>query len=411
MALILGRESETARSAIGFSSRSKTVQSGELITYEGDGHLITFAPTGTGKTSGPVICNALYHEGQLIVLDIKGEVYAATAKRRREMGQEVHVLDLRDEGREGSLNPLDLAARSGTDCTAIGRSFAAELVEREPGERDRFWNDWSETMIGSATAWALADLPPEKRRLSFLFDVFNHDEVTYNLAVLLDTKQVSIRSASAAFGAFVQLPSENTRPSVLGSVQSHLRLFDSDMTRRLTDTTSFDIDGLIAGKPMSLYIIIPPYRLAAYRPVLRMWISGLLLALTRRERAPEHRTLMLCDEIGNMGKVDAFLTAATLMRGFGVTLWSFFQNPAQLQIYGNQANTFIDNAGVVQFFGPRNRRLAYELAALVGGVDGEAVMRMGPDEQMLLIEGKQIRCRQTRYYDDEAFSGLGQTRE
>jgi hypothetical protein len=52
-----------------------------------------------------------------------------------------------------------------------------------------------------------------------------------------------------------------------------------------------------------------------------------------------------------------------------------------------------------------NRRLAYELAALVGGIDGEAVMRMGPDEQMLLIEGKQIRCRQTRYYDDVAFSG------
>ena len=49
------------------------------MTYSGDGHLITFAPTETGKTSGPVITNALRHPGQLIVLDMKGEVYAATA--------------------------------------------------------------------------------------------------------------------------------------------------------------------------------------------------------------------------------------------------------------------------------------------------------------------------------------------
>ena len=36
----------------------------ELITYSDDGHLITFAPTGTGKTSSPVICNTLTRRGQ-----------------------------------------------------------------------------------------------------------------------------------------------------------------------------------------------------------------------------------------------------------------------------------------------------------------------------------------------------------
>ena len=77
---------------------------------------MTFAPTGTGKTSGPVICNALKHRGQLIVIDIKGEIYAATAQARREMGQEVHALDMRDANPlPGSLNPLELLTLSGTD--------------------------------------------------------------------------------------------------------------------------------------------------------------------------------------------------------------------------------------------------------------------------------------------------------
>src|SRR5271167_4150512 len=156
--LILGRRSKTPPRAIGFATRAQP-ETAELITYSGDGHLITFAPTGTGKTSGPVICNALKHPGQLIVLDMKGEVHAATAETRRAMGQEVHVLDLRDDAQTGSLNPLDLVVRSGTDPAAMARSFAAELVERG-AERDRFWNDWSETMIAGATAWLLADEPP-----------------------------------------------------------------------------------------------------------------------------------------------------------------------------------------------------------------------------------------------------------
>jgi hypothetical protein len=47
------------------------------------------------------------------------------------------VIDLRDGVESGSLNPLDLAARCGTDPAATGRSFAAERIERRA---DRFWN-------------------------------------------------------------------------------------------------------------------------------------------------------------------------------------------------------------------------------------------------------------------------------
>src|ERR1700674_3153752 len=90
--LILGRRRpETAARPMGFVSARLSAGSpppgdGELLTYGGDGHVITIAPTGTGKTAGPVICNALNHPGQLIVLDIKGEVHHVTARRRRDMG-------------------------------------------------------------------------------------------------------------------------------------------------------------------------------------------------------------------------------------------------------------------------------------------------------------------------------------
>jgi type IV secretion system protein VirD4 len=399
--LILGRSIAASR-GMGFAAQAHAT-AGELVTYSGDGHLITFAPTGTGKTSGPVITNALKHPGQLIVLDMKGEVFAATAQARRAMGQDVCVVDLRDGSDSGSLNPLDLAARCGTDPAATGRSFAAELIERGVDERDRFWNDWAETMIAGGAAWLLADCPPEERRLSRLFDLFTCDDVTYRLAVMLDQKKVPNRAARAAFASFLQLADQNTRPSVLGSVQTHLRLFDSDLTRRLTDTTTMDLDGFLAGKPMSLYLIVPPFRLSAYRPLLRMWLSGLLLLLTQRRHPPKERTLMLCDEIGNLGRLEALLMATTLLRGGGLTVWSFWQNAAQLQIYGSQANTLLDNAGVVQIFGIRNYRMAQDLANVVGGISADALLKLPKSEQILLVESKLQRCRQVRHYEDREF--------
>ena len=321
------------------------------------------------------------------------------------MGQKVHVLDLRDDAKSGSLNPLDLAMRCGSDLSAIARGFAAELIERTGQERDRFWNDWAETLITGGVAWLLADRDPKERRLSALFDLFNADDVPYTMAVHMDKNEVNNRTARTAFAGFLQLSDRETRPSVLGTVQTHIRLFDSDLVRRLTDKTSFNLDAFIAGKPMSIYIIVPLFRLTAFRPLLRMWLSGLILALTQRKKPPKERTLVLCDEVGNLGRIDALITAATLMRSWGLTLWTFWQNAAQLGIYGPQANTLVDNAGVIQIFGVKNHRMAQDIANLIGGVSADGLLKMPSDQQLLLIDGKLHRARQVRHYSDKAFLG------
>ena len=393
--LILGRPK--APRSVGFASAACPAP--ELITYSGDGHLITFAPTGAGKTTGPVITNSLRHPGQLIVLDMKGKVHEATADARRAMGQKVHVLDLRGGAKSDSLNPLDLVARFGGDPASDARSFAAEFIERGQ-EIDRFWNDHTETLLTGAVAWLMTDRPKKERRISTLFDLFNEEDVSFRLHTLLGKKEVRNRAAKAAFHSFLQLPDSGTRPSVLGTLHTHLRLFDSDLVRRRTDRTTIDLDAFIAGSPMTIYIVVPPLRLKAYSPLLRVWLSGLMMAITQRNEPPKERTLMLCDEIGNLGKLDALVMAATLLRSWGFTLWTFWQNPSQLQIYGTNANTLVDNAGVIQAFGAKNRRMAQDLANLVGSISADDIMNMAPDEQILLIEGKPVRCRQTRYYDN-----------
>ena len=383
-------------------------KAGELVRYAGESHLMTFGVTGSGKTAGPVISNAIDHPGPLICLECKGDVYEATAERRRQMGQHVVTLDLTGTVQHGdSFNPIDAFRRVGGDSTLIARSIAAEIVPRGTNS-EIFWLNWAETMLTGGLGCALDLAPAGQQNLGYVFDLFNNDDVVYSLAVLLDTHGSKLsRSAYSAIAGFLQLPDKETRPSVLGSTQQHLMLWESDLIRNLTSHTSFDLDGLINGAPISLYIIVPPTRLKAYAPVLRLWLTGLLSALMTRQRRPRHRTLMMCDELGALGRIDAFVTASTLLRSAGLTLWSFWQNPSQLEIYGSDARTLVDNAGVLQFLGAKNHRMASDFAALIGGVSADQILEMQNDEQLVMIDGNRPeRMKRVRYFEHPELRGL-----
>jgi len=412
-ALLIGRSMPApTRRPIGFvyEDDRPTKDTQHWVIYEGTSHIATCGPTGAGKTV-QIIGNVLEYPGSMVVFDSKGDIFAATARRRREMGQEVHAIDLRDSGRigRGSLNPLDLAARAGTEIAVIARSLAANIVARTGQERDRFWTDWAETCLAGAIGYALR-LPTAERHMGTIFDLYNNDDVNYKLAVLLDNSgnQMS-RATYAAFTSLLQLPERDTRPSVIGTTQAALRLWDSDLIRQITSTTSFDLEALINRSDtdrMTLYFIVPSYR-EAYQPLLRLWFGGLLSAFMQRERPPALRTVIVSDETASFGKVDSFITTVTQARSYGIQLWTHWQNLAQLQVYGaDGAHTLVDNSGVLQFLGASNHRVASEFATLIGGITGEEIMGLGQQDQVILMDGKVMKLRRFRYFEEARFAGL-----
>ncbi|MCA0948504.1 type IV secretory system conjugative DNA transfer family protein, partial [Salipiger pacificus] len=89
------------------------------IYHNGDGHILTVAPPGSGKTTSLVIPNLLLHdEGSIVVTDPKGALTAQTARHRRDtLGQRIVILNpWRAEIAEGlgvdlgdtGFNPLSL---------------------------------------------------------------------------------------------------------------------------------------------------------------------------------------------------------------------------------------------------------------------------------------------------------------
>jgi type IV secretory pathway TraG/TraD family ATPase VirD4 len=66
---------------------------GQDIYYPGETHLLTIAPPGAGKGTSIVIPNLLTYAGSTIITDPKGELFAITARHRREkLGHKIIVL-------------------------------------------------------------------------------------------------------------------------------------------------------------------------------------------------------------------------------------------------------------------------------------------------------------------------------
>jgi type IV secretion system protein VirD4 len=374
----------------------------ELVTYRGDGHVLTIAPSGTGKTS-TAATNLLNHPGAAIVFDPKGTLFAVTSRRRREMGHKVYGLDMRDAPEVfDSLNHVDFAKYYSSEPAVSARVLGDVFIERGKGGENIYWDNGSQTVIGAGITHMLVDRPESDRRMSYIYDQLTRDDPIQTLAWRLDNNEIADPIARAGFISLLNLPERETRPCMLSSVQQHLRHFESKLVRRLTDTTTVDLEALVAGEAVTIYVIVGPDKIQTYAPLLKAWFSGLLMAMTCRKRLPLHRTLFIVDEIAALGPMDAFVTCSTLMRGWGVTLWSYWQSAGQIEAtYGHQARTIVDNAGVIQLFGARNRRSAQEFSSIVGGIDADEIMAMGKHEQIVLVEGGQpIRAARTPYYCD-----------
>lgn len=98
------------RAKLGFDKTPLKRGSQNTLSYGGESHLATIGKTGSGKGRSAVIPNLLRYRGSAVVLDVKGELYHTTSRARREMGQDVILLDPFHwiVEKPDQLNPFDL---------------------------------------------------------------------------------------------------------------------------------------------------------------------------------------------------------------------------------------------------------------------------------------------------------------
>src|SRR5689334_12556295 len=191
-ALFLGWEGTDHLPTLGFKPVAASADK-KALSYCGDGHLMTVAPTGAGKGVGLIIPALLTYPGSVIVTDIKGENYQVTARYRRSLGQQVVVLDpfglVTTRDKADKLNPFDLFKVPGSDPESDAEMLAAQLAVGHEFSSDRYWEDTGRGLAAGLIADVAMSSPPDKRHLGTLRAMLYDDDLDYNLAVAIDTRK------------------------------------------------------------------------------------------------------------------------------------------------------------------------------------------------------------------------------
>jgi type IV secretion system protein VirD4 len=402
------------------------------VVMLGEGHAITIAPTGAGKGTGCVIPALLLAPGQVIVIDPKGENVAITARRRREMGQRVVIIDPMGitEATTGqasdTLNPLDLLDPASPtfidDTYALVSGLLPSDFSRTTTD-GRYWQDRGMTMVLAVLLHVLCDHPPGARHLGTVRRLVNRmvGEVGIYVAFAEGRQGVSLngtvlgdleRSTSAEareISSSLKMGALTTIGGILSFSQSMLDFVRNGPIEENMATTSFDLDGITRGDPLSIYLVLPPKMLASHGRVMRVWVSALLNQVTKRTGKLEHPTLFILDEAAQLGTFEMLRTAVTLLRAYSLQTWSFWQDVSQLRnLYPADWQTMVNNCRAVQCFGPNTMLAAREMCELVGYAGGaEALLTAGPRELLLQLASDPASVAMLPdYRKDPVFAGL-----
>ena len=162
------------------------------------------------------------------------------------------------------------------------------------------------------------------------------------------------------------------------------------------------------GDPLSIYLVLPPHMLESHGRLLRLWVHTLMTLISGRSGRPPKSTLFILDEAAQLGAFDDLRRAITLMRGYGLQTWSFWQDSSQLQnLYPRDWQTMVNNCRAVQCFGANTMLAAESMARLVGFGSPEQLLDLEDDEILLQLSGDMpVIARLPNYRADPVFAGL-----
>jgi type IV secretion system protein VirD4 len=423
---------------------------GRFLALPGQLSVMLSAPTRSGKGVGVVVPNLLSWPDSVVVLDVKGENYDITAGYRAERGQAVYAFSPFDEGaRSHRWNPLTSVRTSPLhrigDLLAVGQAFFPN--DGGSTSSEAFFNDQARNLFLGIGLYLLEtpDLPRtigEMLRQSSGKGRPLKDHFTSAIAERTrDGKALSDECTDALQRLLTN--SENTLSSIVATFNAPLTIFADTVVDAATSADDFRLED-VRRKRMSVYVRVPPSRLANARPLLNLFFSQLVSLNTQQlpgqDPTLKVQCLLVNDEFAAMGRVSVISTATAFLAGYNLRLLTVVQAMSQLDAaYGDkEARTFATNHGLQILYAPREQRDAEEYSAMLGHFTERATSRsrsrsfghhghntvsrteseqrrslllpqefkeIGPDRLVVIFENcKPILAEKIRYWREEVFT-------
>ncbi|MGA2902547.1 MAG: type IV secretory system conjugative DNA transfer family protein [Candidatus Korobacteraceae bacterium] len=414
------------------------------IFFNGRTHLISFGGTGSGKTSQAIIPTLLTWPYSVIAPDVGGELTATCAHYRQKFGKVLIIdpLHWRPDCVRGLrrvsynpmgpqwLNPKD--RMFGTRCAKLAQAC---VWQGNMENSQRYWFLKSTGLVHGIEA-AVATLDgANERNLRRVAGIIHGDPFNYSRYVLKHTNDPVIRDR---LGGYARPGAEDVRSlhEVIEGTKAELDFLLEEPISECLSRSDFSF-AQCTREVVSVFIILPVEVLDELKTFFRLLIGCALGETMREDGRGSMRTMIMMDEFYLLGRLEAIDHAFAGARKFNVQLWACLQNwPQLVEMYGKLADSFVSNAGLVQWLDAGDlpgSRIVSEMGgdseaygygkSLNRDVDGRQpahiseslnqqptklilpheVRDLGPREQILFVDGVQgpIKAQRKPYWETE----------
>lgn len=369
----------------------------------GSENVSLFAKTRSGKGVCFVIPNCFHWKGSLVVLDIKGEAFRATAGHRLAMGQEVYLLNPA-ANRTHCWNPLSAVERHAWDAmdqiSRMGFMLFPDSGATGPGgtgNSDKFWEP-----AGRAAYTAAATIIAETPGMSFdnatMLRLFARSDGGDVITSLINARRQASgtqysQAAVDGVSSFLTGAPEQVE-GIRTTVATRLQPWANPRTAAVSSRSDFDLRQL-RRKPMTIYITINPADIPRYRAYLALFFEQLInlnIDVTpEQDDTIQYQALILLDEFARLGHMPTLAHAAQFSAGFGMRMAYVMQDTAQLEeFYGRAgARDIRSNSGVEIFFANNDLDTAKEVSERFGNTTVAVRSKNMPRFMSFLYPAKQ----------------------
>lgn len=322
-----------------------TTRGGEVgrVPVRTEQHILAVAPTGAGKGRHHLIPNLLWMtEESFVVLDVKGELHAVTSRWRRSQGHECWVWDPYrvTSGDCCTFDLLRAIDATSPDAVADASELAHALVVEVAGQTgDAHWIEAARQLLVGLLLYAA-----ETRQTDI---GIVREWVSLSLFEVLEQMTAStLPAVRRAAGAQLSRP-DREGASVVSTLARHLTWLDDPRLAAAVGPGARLNGGDLRDRPVSLFLCVPPDRIASATRAVRAITWLLLRDLTRQQRG--RKVVIALDELAQLGRMEALEKAIAIARGYRIQLWMLVQSMTQLEAaYGaGNAGTLITNSLLV----------------------------------------------------------------
>lgn len=353
------------------------------LRHSGAEHVLTYAPTRSGKGVGLVIPTLLSWRDSTVITDLKGELWALTAGWRKQQGHKV----LRFEPASKHTikwNPLS-EIRIGTEYEVGDVQNLCTLIVDPDGKG--LESHWQKTAFSLLVGVVLHGLykgleegaPATLPLVDAILTNPNRDlsELWLEMKTFQHTREGIHPVVAAAAQDMIDRPEEEAG-SVLSTAKSYLMLYRDPVVANAVSSSEFSIKDLMHHvDPVSLYIITQPVDKDRLRPLIRIMMNMVVRLLADKMEfengrpAPQykHKLLGMIDEFPSLGKLDVLQESLAFVAGYGIKFYLICQDLNQLKSrekgYGPD-ETITSNCHVQNAYPPNRIETAEHLSKLTG---------------------------------------------